>query len=570
MAKKDGNKVTVKRPLTDHDNKRFMMAVLIRNEQAFKAVAPDLTPENFGHYDAMYAVLWKAVLSLHQEFGVLPDDTMLGTEIRNILTASPGELTDPEIEQLEEFLDFAYDDESFRKPIEECDEYVAWAIKVTKLYLEEQLSREISELTSTANSSAPAELPSLLAKHQQQSERIASITHYETELAFPEGWDKEAAIEVSSTGLAFIDKFMGGGHAPGEVYGLMGPYGSCKTTLSVMMAAEACDKACEKMKEPDWNGKKPLVFFFSYEAPKKELRNRILSYKAKILRKTVDSLDAVKGLSELNKDPNNLRDYEQRLFADKIARGEPVMCEYERAQKIIPLLNDHLLWMDMTGADPVNRGAGTDYVAEISRRISAELRRRPGTCCGLVIVDYVGAMVRRHMAAHDKDENALRHLIGGAPIQFKTEVALAFDCPVWLIHQFSGAANAKGVGAKMHHTDSAEAKNFGENLDFAYCLGNLDGESRGLLWCTKTRRADRKDNNSVIKVDGALSRVLCQDLHFGLDPYTNEIKPKHEIENSPGGQHGAASSFHDEDDEEESPDPGSNNVNIGVVGDVDG
>ena len=54
----------------------------------------------------------------------------------------------------------------------------------------------------------------------------------------------------------------------------------------------------------------------------------------------------------------------------------------------------------------------------------------------------------------------LRHLVKNAPLLVKNEIATRFSCPMWLLHQLSGEANAGGLTARRDHTDAAESEEF--------------------------------------------------------------------------------------------------------------
>jgi len=69
-----------------------------------------------------------------------------------------------------------------------------------------------------------------------------------------------------STGIPFLDALLGGGQAPGSVYGLMGPYGSCKTTVAVMLAVEAARALRMQHEDAGHGAGSGSAFFVSYEA----------------------------------------------------------------------------------------------------------------------------------------------------------------------------------------------------------------------------------------------------------------------------------------------------------------
>ena len=183
---------------------------------------------------------------------------------------------------------------------------------------------------------------------------------------FGEDWDKYGGIGIFPTGVPFFDALMNGGHAPGEVYGLLGPYGSCKTTLAMMLCVEACRQAHAIHLS---TGECQYVFLVSYEAQlRNELRFRGLSYAAQIHRKSLDTMDPVLGLKSLST-AKRLKDYEKKMFHHAIVNDKKVRGEQGRYNAVRPILDKHLIVLDMTGSNSHRRGAGGGYVPR-SRRPS--------------------------------------------------------------------------------------------------------------------------------------------------------------------------------------------------------
>ncbi len=187
------------------------------------------------------------------------------------------------------------------------------------------------------------------------------------------------------------------------------------------------------------------------------------------------------------------------------------------------LLKKHLIILDMTGGDEQHRGAGSGYIAEISSRIKAELRGHgPDATCRLTVIDYLGAMAKRHLAVANKDVDELRHWVANAPLEAKNQIAAKYNCPVWLMHQFSGAANAKAPGAQYHHTDAAESKSFAENLDFSFAVGAPNAMGLCQFLTTKHRRTGHQPTQ-IIQIQGEMSTVIYAGHLYTLDPYTHHF-----------------------------------------------
>ncbi len=189
------------------------------------------------------------------------------------------------------------------------------------------------------------------------------------------------------------------------------------------------------------------------------------------------------------------------------------------------MLNDHAIFIDLTGFDKNLRGAGSGGVEEIARIIGKELRRRKGKAV-CIVVDYVGAMAKRVLAATNKDESAIRHIVSGAPLKMKNLLAEQFRCPVWALHQLNGEANAKIPGARIHHTDAAEARSYAENLDFAFVIGTptLDGLCQ--LACTKHRRTAGMEP-VIVRIVGTMNRVDATGKQYTIDGNHQIVEKKY-------------------------------------------
>ncbi len=348
-------------------------------------------------------------------------------------------------------------------------------------------------------------------------------------MPFPAGWDKAPSLKVFSTGISVFDRFLGGGHKGGETCLFMGPYGSCKTTVAVMGLVEGARQAAALTAEPDWDGREALSVIISYETPVEELRERCLSYAALIPRHRAERvISGGEGLDFLSTS-DHLLAYEKRLFKAKLQAGEPVRGERERAEEAVELLNRHAAFLDMSGADPQQRGAGNGYVPEVVRALENELRRRKNACLRVVWVDYLGAMAKRHIEASERDYSDLRHLVSGGVLHLNAQVAMPFRCPVWVTHQLSGAVNARGPTAKMHHTDAAEAKNVAENASFAIVTGNVNDSQLCVFDCTKHRRQPPR-SQAVVRVDGRFNRVMDVSGKYVVDRSLRAILTKEEAE----------------------------------------
>tara|TARA_R110002020_G_scaffold276042_6_gene491269 strand:- start:1831 stop:3495 length:1665 start_codon:yes stop_codon:yes gene_type:complete len=501
---------------------RQCLKTLCNSTELFSLFREQLEVNHFTGFE-IYQLVYRVLSNFYDKHGELPGPGVMWTECESVLEQMPEHFTEGELVDLEEFLNEAYESEEWTGVAEDRQQ-VRWALNKIRDFIEERVITDyVGPLL--ASHTVPTDLPDFLVQMGDRVTQIQSIEGQEEgNLTFGSDWDKQAGLPIRSTGLSYLDDFMSGGHCVGEVYGILAPYGTCKTTLATMLA---CNEARYAQQEydparPDRCGVSVIV---SYEAPKQpELHHRFLMYLAQIRR---DSLAAmgVDGLGSLGNDPDSPLPYEKELFHQHI-QDRMFIPEATRATQCVDLLNKHCLVLDMTGNDPAHPAAGGGGLKEINRRIRLELAKRgPEYYLTSVVIDYVGALVKRAMAVANEDSNELRHHITKIPLLARNEIATEFKCPVWLVHQLSGQANSVlKPGASLHHTDSAESKSFAENLDFAFVIGNLNADNMGQIACTKHRRAANAPPK-VIQVDGMFNTVLSRDDMF-VDSHTRAILDK--------------------------------------------
>ena len=497
-------------PLTSRQ-KAIMLGGLLRREEIFNSVYGKLFPSHFGDNEIVYRAIWEATCVFWEAHRMLPTKLELQATIEVLIEQDRSLVNSRgEVAEIGELIDsiFRRKASSFRK------EFV---LTLIQQFMEDCLAAE-ARVGLAHDANTPLRLLDLLSGLTEQAEVITGIKTGDVEEPFPDDW-RPAAIGKTPTGVSFIDMFLNGGDAKGEVYGLLGPYGSCKTALAIKLSIEKAKAA-----RSDWlrSGKKSLglVYYFSYEAPKEELRIRSLVYAARVDKTTLEDNDDWSKLSNRS----SLREYERKMFADVIAERLPVDGEQERLAAAKKLLNRNWRFLDMTGGDSDNPARGTGLASEIQAIIRASMEKNPGCHVAGVFIDYAKAAVEKHMGYKEIDRRDLRHYLGAFPFQIKTKVAIPFDCPVWILHQLTGAANARSATKVQHHTDSSEAKNFAENLDFCFQVGTLTHDKLALFACTKHRRS-APVRETVIKVIGELGDVVHAD-DYMPDPLSHTFVKK--------------------------------------------
>ena len=519
MAKKQQQ--IKKRSALSASEKATMLAIAIRNETVFNSLQGTLTAESFGEMDVMLALVWQVACDFYKQYQAMPTKAFLTARTQSLLEDNPDLLNDSELEDLGDLIDMAFNKKDWEEDVRTSPLYSKVCLDYVRLYLEETEVRKIREEIGSKGRYI-SDLPTHLEKYREKTLSLAALTDTDEDVLFEDGWDTVGGLDIFDTGCSFFNDYLNGGHAPGEVYGIMGPFGSCKTTMAVQLAVEGC-RTCERRLAEDPDDQN-YVFFFSFEARKAELRLRTLSCAARIKRGSLESMGPL-GFKKLT-DGNNLQKYEKDMFALRLKKGKKVLGERGRAAKCIKMLNRHLIAVDLSGYDKRRRGQGSGYVQEIARIVGHELRRRgPKAKALLVVVDYAGLMAKRHMKSIGADVNALRHFISDVPDMLRNMIADHYHCPVWIVHQLSGDANKKSPGAVYHHTDAAEARNFGENLDFAFIVGNLTDNQLGQITASKHRRTGPAPP-SVIEVKGEMNMVIHRKNEYVVDKQTRTITEK--------------------------------------------
>lgn len=506
-------------PLSE-EQQELMLATLVRNREAFAQARDRLRPDHFGEYGTHYALAYKLVGDYFDKTGQLPGVEWVKAQVAAVDKANPRLLDGGGYEKLSAFLDYAYDPDGFDPPLADpsCGR---WATSAARQMLDDRLAAKAAvALSGRLVAENFAEV--FAAMNAEADQNAALEDPHDDYDDFAEGWHQTVAIPVFSTGVSFFDRYMDGGHANGEVYTLMGPYASCKTLCAAMLVVEAANQFwAEHTADPSRPRK--VAFWVSYEARKDEMRSRAFSYGARVQSNTMKTMPAGASLAEAGLSRTGaLKPYELTEFAGELQRNEVVPGEYERILDAEDRFRNHLALVDMNKI-----GTGGGGIKEATRYIKARCQRT-GVGCGLVVFDYLGNMVKRFMAANEIDSREERALLEGSPLVARDLIALPFNCPVWLLHQFSGAANAMSPNVLPHHTDAKGCKSLGENAVYSMSVGLkqlIEDKTVARFGATKTRRSGEIES-TVICIDGAMGRAYDAGDRYSVTEYSRGIMKK--------------------------------------------
>lgn len=496
-----------------------MMAGIVRRKRAMRTARTLLEDQHFYREEVHWAVVWGLMCDWWDDGELMPGLADMEAGLDQVVEDNPAALTESEYKLIRKFLK-----QTFRRDIEE---FVSKkTLKTLQRFLRERIRSLMQSELDTPNT--PVELGGNIKTRIIQLEEVEGITNGRCRRPF-EGnkkWKPRGVIK-HDTGCAFLNHFLRGGHARGEVQVLIANYGGGKTSLAIQLVVESAKRFWR-----DWKSGKSkvlrLCYLPFYEGAYEEFQMRLLSYVARIHKNSWEDINDGIELST----SDNLKEYERKMYAEAIAEGEPVAGEQERMEEALKVINRNIILVDCTGLDREHpeQGTGRNGMAqEIASIIRADMKTyQPHEVPGLVVIDHVSAMVERHVTDGPGKRDHLRTLVGKFPIHASNHIAKKFDIPVWIMHQKNTSAQARGPGYIPHHTDSAEAKNFGENADFAFNFGTPDAKGYFVVSCTKHRRQPQVDH-IVAKLNGEYGSVIDTRGEYAVDQISNKIVKKSDL-----------------------------------------
>jgi hypothetical protein len=386
--------------------------------------------------------------------------------------------------------------------VNENDLSVPYGLTLLRKFLQErQIQDKVRRVIDSASGRNVMGFGAYLNKITLKDRAVQAIGSNPFQTMLPAGW-VPTTIDTTPIGIQWADNLMGG-QAPGDVNGILGPFGGGKTMFAVQAAVERA-KLCMAWHVHGDAGHERLrqIIFASYEEDiDRDIRPRIMSCAAHIRKATLEGL---KSLDQLSR-KGHLRPYELTWYEmQQIADPELMDGEYERLLKADAQIGQNLQMMDMR-----KDGRGVGWVPELASYIERQ-QQQYGWAIDTIIVDYTKIMCRRYLKAQDKDpDRALRHLINETPMVAKMELAERFGCTVWLLQQLSGEANTRSPTAPLNHAHAGEARDFAENLVNCLVFGVKDGSTGCCrVFYTKGRRSENQGMDTLVSLDGGYGRTM--------------------------------------------------------------
>jgi hypothetical protein len=380
-----------------------------------------------------------------------------------------------------------------------------------RFLLERRVETPLRRVLSSAGHNSPTDLQSILETATRDAAKINSMVDLPV-VAVSEVYGEELPppMAYESTGLGWLDRRIIG-QVRGTCNAILGPTGGGKTTFAVTKAVASARQAYIEAQQRTAMGvptTPELVVIVTAEEAAALLKPRLQSAAFSIPRRTLEGLTDWRDLSSAEVGP---KEYEralteaQRLGPLQAAGGIPqvdVLSEKERYQLHSEWFNQCCVVVDLSGSAE-HPNAGNGFIPEIAA-ILRRLSETRGQRIREVIIDWAGAVCERFIQQNPKlSLDHMRHLLNIFGDQSKREIAINFNCVVWVTHQLKAALGKAMPSKLMHHTDAAESAAFAVRMATVGCLGTEDKRTGvRMLNFSKTRL-----------VESQLARPTCLMIH---------------------------------------------------------
>lgn len=484
--------------------KDLLFMTLIRSTQLLdKAVARIDTKRDLdGPNNLRYAILWETLKDYYETGSKLPTHDVLLAELEQRV-ALADMLTVDDAEQLSLLVAaaFAKREERVQKELPDCEKYLQ------DLLAEGLQSQVIAQIND--QSKVLMNLPEFFHEMEERAQQISSVRVGAIRDLFSAQQAEAPPRPKVPTGCTFIDDYLDGGIRPGEIVGMLMPYGGGKTLTAMQIASNRVAQLRKDwVSDPNPNKKLPLVYVFFYEEIEEDAFIRAMSYSARIERKILEE----KRYDDFStRELRNYKPYEHRMWPGKLDQPDcKIPGERERFEAKRLMLSRGLRVVCFNGSNENYSVQAADLMRGIRSVIDEDQRENDNPGVSLILIDYAGAAVDRHIEYHHKDESYQRNLIGRLPLRAKTQLALHYDCGVIMYHQLNTTANSRAPGVAAKITDAAEARNFPENCDFCLMVGTKNDDGLAVISNVKQRRTGKKPDR-VVKIDGLMCAM--RDVH---------------------------------------------------------
>lgn len=491
----------------------LLFIYIMRMPAIFNEAKAHLRPEYFDAVEAQYAVFWATVVDLEAQYHHVTYE-MVAAEIQR-RTASSHALSADVVYQVirEDREGLAYS--VMLHPLTEQLSSDHARDLLRRFLHERTVARPITRIMSQSRGgSYPRNVMQLIDQASAQFRRIDAIRNVPIGGLMPQrGSPLPAPMQYTPTGLSFVDPYIKG-QRKGDANGILGVFGSGKTTFGVQLALENAQNSYNAYLTGQ--AERPgLNVFLSYEEPESKVNKRLWAYAARIRR---DKLETLQDWNQLTT-PANIEPYERELSAAGV--DGVIYSESERWDMAMPWYNSSFRLFDMSGSENFP-AAGSGGVAEIVAMLS-RLVEETGQPINSIVADYAGLICRRQMQTNNVSEEKTRFHLQSIGDDFRRQIAERFQCTAWLLHQFNGDQNKRSPTTLLHHSDASESKAFAENLAVCGCLGVEDKSTgcRLLNWSKVRYFQDRSQSAPTLQIDGRFGSMVDVSNRYVPDPGTS-------------------------------------------------
>jgi RecA/RadA recombinase len=492
-----------------------LLTIAMRNESIFESVKGILDSACFTPAENVFAAPWLNFVKVSERYGRMLSSTQ--PVILDMCDMWHSSQSIPRI-MLDEMVNFLRRVDATPVEFATSDIMDRFARDELRLFIAERagfapLRKELNDTSRLMRSDPQAVLDRL----QQRLAKADTLLQRPSYGILPQGRIDGIIQSLKpslSSGIKKFDDAMGGGMRNRCVYGLFGPFGSYKTGTAVQMAVQVARAETSRQRSRHTQGYQAgLVIYAVYEGGRDAIQVRACSTAACIPRSSVTN----HFINDETRVPLSSvpLSYEREygLEGTEIERLTRAGEEIEPL-RIIDLSNSH-----------ESRNQGTGYVPELVASIEHEVRMSGNRPVAAVFIDYAKIMARRYAMATGKTDQ-LVHLISTLPDQLRIQIAEQFDCPVWILQQLDAEANKAKPGAALHHSQSSWAKDFGENLWYAFCLSSIDKVNSNTITVnvSKTRDSEGMPLPFIMQLNGHISQLRDTD-EYRYNPGGNKIVP---------------------------------------------
>lgn len=329
-----------------------------------------------------------------------------------------------------------------------------------------------------------------------------------------------SCVKTFPTSITWLDKCMGGGHAPGECYLVMGGTGSGKSALMIQLAVSGA-----RIQASNYvgNGNKRIWLYFSYELNTLEIQERVHSFGACIDVNTFRSADPSQRAYSRKGGP--YKDYEGEAYVNP--HPEYKQSESERLEAFQNELSGS--WLRVVDYSGTYQGTGVGGVPEITN-YCRQVKQQGYDIAG-VVIDYAGLVTNRYRINNSRMKPGDEYeLLNGFADQIKFKLATPYHCPVWVLHQLRGDVRNASSTRPLRISDARGGRNLGDNCDFVFILGSVDKSGMRTVWMDKSRRVKSTEEPIIVHFDGRYGVMLEPPTEYLVDKVSHRIVQKRDMD----------------------------------------